>query len=42
MKYIKTYEGLFDFFRKKSEDDKIALDFIKRLEIILDYYNLTG
>ena len=32
MKYIKTYEGLFDFFRKKSEDDKIALDFIKRLE----------
>jgi hypothetical protein len=32
MKYIKTYEGLFDFFRKKSEDDKIALDFIKRLK----------
>ena len=32
MKYIKTYEGLFDFFRKKSEDDKIALDYIKRLE----------
>lgn len=37
MKYIKTYEGLFDFFRKKSEDDKseddkIALEFTKRLE----------
>ena len=32
MKYTKTYEGLFDFFRKKSEDDKIALDYIKRLE----------
>ena len=30
MKYIKTYEGLFDFFRKKSEDDKIALEFINR------------
>ena len=32
MKYIKTHEGLFDFFRKKSEDDKIALEFINRLE----------
>jgi hypothetical protein len=32
MKYIKTYEGLFDFFRKKSEDDNIALEFIKRLK----------
>ena len=32
MKYIKTYEGLFDFFREKSEDDKIALEFIKRLK----------
>jgi len=29
---IKTYEGFFDFFKKKdSEDDKIALTFIKRL-----------
>ena len=34
MKYLKTYEGLFDFFRKKSEDDKLALDFMKRLQRI--------
>ena len=33
MKHLKKYnEGFFDFFRKKSEDDKIALEFIKRLE----------
>jgi len=33
MEYIKTYEGFFDFFKKKdSEDDKIALTFIDRLE----------
>ena len=34
MKHLKTYEGLFDFFRKKSEDDKLALDFMKRLQRI--------
>jgi hypothetical protein len=34
VKYLKTYEGLFDFFRKKSEDDKLALDFMKRLQRI--------
>ena len=35
MKHLKSYnEGLFDFFRSKSEDDKIALDFMKRLERI--------
>jgi hypothetical protein len=29
---LKTYEGFFDFFKKKdSEDDKIALTFIDRL-----------
>lgn len=33
MEYIKTYEGFFDFLRKKdSEDDKIALTFINRLK----------
>lgn len=30
MKYLKTYEGLFDFL-KNSEDDKIALSYINRL-----------
>lgn len=34
MKHLKTYEGLFDFFRKKSEDDKLALDFMRRLQRI--------
>ena len=34
MKNIKTYEGFFDLFRKKSEDDKLALDFMKRLQRI--------
>ena len=34
MKHLKTYEGLFDLFRKKSEDDKLALDFMKRLQRI--------
>lgn len=33
MKHLRKYnEGLFDLFRKKSEDDKIALEFIKRLK----------
>jgi len=31
MRLIKTYEGFFDFF-KKSEDDKIALEYINRLK----------
>ena len=32
MKIIKTYEGFFDFFKSKpTEDDEIALSFIKRL-----------
>ena len=34
MKHVKTYEGFFDLFRKKSEDDKLALDFMKRLQRI--------
>jgi len=34
VKNIKTYEGFFDLFRKKSEDDKLALDFMKRLQRI--------
>jgi hypothetical protein len=34
VKHLKTYEGLFDFFKKKSEDDKLALDFLKRLQRI--------
>lgn len=32
MKYLKTYEGLFDFFRKDSEEDKIAKLYINRLK----------
>jgi hypothetical protein len=35
MNNLKTYEGFFDFF-KKSEDDKIALEYIKRLKRIKD------
>ena len=32
MNNIKTYEGFFDWFKgKKSEEDKIIFDFIKRL-----------
>lgn len=32
-KIIRTFEGFFDFFKKKeTEDDKIALQFIQRLE----------
>jgi len=34
VKHLKTYEGLFDFFKKKSEDDKLALDFMRRLQRI--------
>ena len=35
MKYLKTHEGFFDFFKKKlSEDDKIVQIFINRLESI--------
>lgn len=45
MKNIKTYEGFFDFFRKKqkSEDDKIIDTFIKRLKRIKDIspYKIT-
>jgi len=37
MKYLKTYnEALFDFLKKKSDDDKIILEFIKRLEKVKD------
>ena len=33
MEYIKTYEGFFDFFKRKvSEDDETALIYIKRLK----------
>lgn len=38
MKTIKTYEGFFDFFKKKeSDDDKIVKDYIKRLEHLKSY-----
>jgi len=38
MKTIKTYEGFFDFFKKKeSDDDKIVKDYIKRLEHLKTY-----
>jgi hypothetical protein len=43
MKNIKTYEGFLDFFRKEqSEDDKIALEYIKRLKRVsgLSPYNI--
>jgi len=45
MRVIKTYEGFFDFFKKKSEDsedDKIALEYINRLKKIKDIspYNI--
>lgn len=37
MKNLKTYEGFFDFFkRKESEDDKIALEYITRLKRVTD------
>jgi hypothetical protein len=33
MNTIKTYEGFFDFFKKKeSDDDKIVKDYIKRFK----------
>lgn len=33
MNTIKTFEGFFDIFKKKrSADDKIVIDYIKRLE----------
>jgi hypothetical protein len=35
MNKLKTYEGFFDFF-KKSEDDKIAQAYLKRLSRIKD------
>lgn len=44
MKHLKSYnEGILDFFRSKSEDDKIALEFIKRLEKVegISPYPLT-
>ena len=38
MKTIKTFEGFFDIFKKKrSEDDKIVMDYIKRLEHLKSY-----
>ena len=43
MKTIKTYEGFFDFFKKKkSEDDKIVMDYIKRLEHLKSYLEKGG
>ena len=38
MKTIKTFEGFFDIFKKnRSEDDKIVIDYIKRLEHLKKY-----
>ena len=43
MKNIKTYEGFFDIFKKKkSEDDKIVMDYIKRLEHLKSYLEKGG
>ena len=46
MKHLKRYdEGFLDLFRKKySDDDKIILDFMKRLERIKDVspYEIVG
>lgn len=43
MKTIKTYEGFFDIFKKKrSEDDKIVMDYIKRLERLKSYLEKGG
>jgi hypothetical protein len=37
MNNIKTYEGFFDFFKKKhSEDDQIILEYINRLKKVKD------
>jgi hypothetical protein len=44
MKNIKTFEGFLDFFKKEqSEDDKIALEYIKRLKRVtgLSPYKIT-
>jgi hypothetical protein len=52
MRYLKTYklfeseflnEGIFDLFRKKSEDDKIADIFIQRLKKVrgISTYDIT-
>ena len=38
MRTIKTFEGFFDIFKKKrSDDDKIVMDYIKRLERLKSY-----
>lgn len=38
MNTIKTFEGFFDIFKKKrSADDKIVIDYIKRLEHLKTY-----
>ena len=38
MNTIKTFEGFFDIFKKKrSADDKIVMDYIKRLEHLKSY-----
>jgi hypothetical protein len=38
MKTIKTFEGFFDIFKKKrSADDKIVMDYIRRLEHLKTY-----
>lgn len=44
MKTLKTYEGFFDFLKSKpSEDDEIALTFIKRLKKVkgISPYKIT-
>jgi len=43
MKNIKTYEGFFDFFKKKkSEDDQIGEDYLKRLKNLKSFLEKGG
>ena len=37
MKHLKRYdEGFLDYFKKDTDEDKVALEFIKRLEKVKD------
>lgn len=43
MKNMKTFEGFLDIFKKKrSDDDKIVLEYIKRLEHLKDHLKVGG
>jgi hypothetical protein len=45
MRSIKTYEGFFDFFKKKiSEEDKVCQEYISRLEKVkgISPYKITS